>query len=179
MSTFLELHWFNCYLLLSCSDSSRPLFWKPFTVVSHLVLSPFLETVYSLMLTILKMGDVIAWQDSAGEPQTPGNEGLTLDTPNTYTRGYVALPFHQHSPLMCIRRSLHYKMKSLGKTRVSRSSECFRGTVRNNLVRWLVFELHHAFFIFSRGKWNFMTMCFVLEQNTGLLASAIHPWLSS
>ena len=45
------------------------------------------------MLTILKMGDVIAWQDSAGEPQTPGNEGLTLDTPNTYTRGYVASPF--------------------------------------------------------------------------------------
>ena len=29
---------------------------------------------------VTKMGDVTAWQDSAGEPQTPGPEGLTLVT---------------------------------------------------------------------------------------------------
>ena len=34
----------------------------------------------SMWVIVTKMGDVTAWRDSAGEPQTPGPEGLTLVT---------------------------------------------------------------------------------------------------
>ena len=37
-------------------------------------------------------------------------------------------------------------MKALEKNPVFRSAECFREAVRYHLVRWLVFEFHHAFF---------------------------------
>ena len=50
----------------------------------------------SMWVIVIKLGDVIAWQDSAGEPQTPGPEGLTSVT--GYRTGDLcvgtAIPYH-------------------------------------------------------------------------------------
>ena len=50
----------------------------------------------SMWVVVTKIGDVTAWQDSAGEPQTPGPEGLTSFT--GYRTGDLrvgtAIPYH-------------------------------------------------------------------------------------